>query len=580
MNRPPLDPVTFEVIRNALQSITDEMMLTVQRTGRSPTTTQAFDFSAALCDTNGDVLDQGLAIPIHMGGIPNAVQAVLAKFKGRVYPGDAIILNDPYSGGLHLPDVFCVTPIFVEERVFAYSVTVVHHMDVGGRAAGSMAHDSTEIYQEGLRIPPLKLYERGKLNPTLADLIKLNVRTPEVVMGDLASQISACNAGSRGLLDLVEEYGQDLLKDCLRELMDYSERITRRAISQWPDGVYRFTDHLDEDGLSDDPIPIKVALHVNGNSAMVDFTGSAPQTRGAINCVLSQSKAMAYCAIRCAIREDMPNNSGCFRPVEVVAPEGTITNMRHPASCAARGVTSFRLIDAVLGALAQVVPDRVAAAPEGGTSTGRFGFPQPDGSIRVFYDNVFGVRGAWNNGDGRGGAASVGANISNVSVEILESQVPLRVRRYGLVPDSGGPGKHRGGLAITREWELLAPEATITWRSDRRAFPPYGLMGGKPGQGSLNALNPGPGGQTLPTKINTRLKQGDVFRHTSPGGGGYGNPMERDPQATLEDWRSGKVTAAHAREAYGVVIDEAAGQVDAPATAKLRNPRPPTGPSP
>mgnify|MGYP001359977343 CR=1 FL=1 len=570
MNQSSFDPITFEVIRNALQSITDEMMVTVQRTGRSPTTTQAFDFSTALCDSNGDVLDQGLAIPIHMGGIPNAVQAVLSKFQGHIYSGDVIILNDPYSGGLHLPDIFCIVPIFVEKQIFGYSVTVVHHMDVGGRSAGSMAHDSTEIYQEGIRIPPMKLYERGNLNVTLADLIQLNVRTPDVVMGDFASQISSCRMGERGILDLVVLYGEEFLKGYLRDLMDYSERMTRQAISEWPDGIYKFTDYLDEDGIVDEPIPLKVALHIRGDSALVDFTGSAPQTKGAINCVLSQSKAMAYCAIRCAIGEDMPNNSGCFRPIDIIAPEGTITNMKHPASCAARGVTSFRLIDTVLGALAQVVPDRVAAAPEGGTSTGRFGFPQPDGSIKVYYDNVFGIRGAWSTGDGMGGAASVGANISNVSVEILESQSPLRLRSYGYVPDSGGPGEHRGGLAIAREWEILAPEASITWRSDRRVFRPYGLMGGEPGQGSLNILNPYTDNHILPTKINTVLRKGDVFRHVSPGGGGYGNPLNRDTEAIWWDWRNGKITTSHARKVYGVVIDETKGTVDTARTISLR----------
>jgi N-methylhydantoinase B len=564
------DPITFEVIRNALSSITDEMMLTVQRTGRSPTTTQAFDFSTALCDSNGDLLDQGLAIPIHMGGIPDAVRACMKKFDGRIYQGDAIIVNDPYSGGLHLPDVFCVMPIFVSGDIFGYSVAVVHHMDVGGRAAGSMAHDSTEIYQEGLRIPPLKLYERGQLNPTMADLIQINVRTPEVVMGDFAGQIAACKIGEKGILALVEEYGEEVLKRYLRELMDYSERITRKAIASWPQGTYQFTDYMDDDGITNDPIRINVTLHIKGDSILVDFAGSSPQTRGAINCVLSQSKAMAYAAIRCAIGQDMPNNSGCFRAVQVTAPEGTITNMRHPASCAARGVTSFRILDAVLGALAQAIPEKLAACCEGGTSTGRLGFAQPDGKVKVFYDNVFGTRGAWKGGDGRGGVASVSANISNVSIEILESQIPVRIRSYGLVPNSGGPGRWQGGLAQAREWEVLAEEATITWRSDRRKHPPYGLQGGKPGAGSMSILNPDTENKVLPTKINTRLKKGDVFRHQNPGGGGYGDPMKRDPQAVLWDWRNGKVTAEFARSVYGVVIDEGKGVVDEDGTRKSR----------
>ena len=566
-----LDPVTFEVIRNALHSITDEMMITIQRTGRSPTTTQAFDFSAALCDSDGDVLDQGLAIPIHMGGIPDAVRACIAKFKGRIYSGDAIILNDPYSGGLHLPDIFCVYPIFHSEKLFGFSVTVVHHMDVGGRAPGSMAHDSTEIYQEGLRIPPTKLTERGVMSEVLTDLIELNVRTPEVVRADLSGQISACQMGERGVLDLINSYGMDELKEYLRELMNYSDRITRQAISTWPDGLYEFTDYLDDDGLDDQPIPIRAAVRVKGDSVLVDFTGSAPQTRGALNCVLSQSKAMAYAAIRCAIGEDMPNNSGCFRAVEIMSPEGAITNMRHPSSCAARGVTSFRILDAVLGALAQVVPDKVAAACEGGTSTGRFGFPKPDGTILVYYDNVFGTRGAWNGGDGRGGVASIAANVSNVSVEVLESQVPLRIRRYGLVVDSGGPGRYRGGLAQEREWEILADEATVTWRSDRRKFRPYGLAGGHSGSGSRSVLNPDNQAELLPTKINTRLTKGDIFFHQNAGGGGYGSPMDREQEQVWWDWRNGKVTARHAKEVYGVVIDERTGQINEIETRNLRS---------
>ena len=564
------DPITFELIRNALNSITDEMMVTLQRTGRSPTTTQALDCSAALCDWNGEVLDQGLAVPGHMSSIPAAMKATLAKFGDSLAPGDVVILNDPWAGGMHLPDIFAILPIFAGDTIVAYGVTVVHHVDVGGRAPGSMAHDSTEVYQEGLRISPLKLFEEGKLNRTLAELIERNVRPPEAVMGDLLGEVASCHMGERRFLELVDQYGIETVKLYCRELMDYSERVTRQSIAEWPDGVYEFTDYVDEDGLDPDPIPIKVKLTIHGDSVTVDFTGTSRQARGAINCSLSSTKAAAYTVIRSVMGVDIPNNGGCFRPVEVIAPEGTITNMKHPAASAARGVTAFRITDAVLGALAQAVPHRAAAACEGGTSTGRFGFLMPDGTIKVFYDNVYGIQGGRADRDGLAGVSSVMANLSNVCIEMEESQFQLRVRRYGLISDSGGAGKFRGGLAVEREWELLAPEANFTFRTDRRKFPPYGLFGGKPGQASWNYLNPDTENQVLPTKINMRWKQGDVLRHTSPGGGGYGDPLERDPQKALWDWRNQKMTAQHLREEYGIVIDEEAGVVDEVKTAELR----------
>ena len=569
-NSASYDPVTFELIRSALSSICDEMMVTLQRTGRSSTTTQALDFSATFCDPLGDTLNQGLAVPIHMGSVPSAVKTTIAKFGDSLAPGDIVILNDPYDGGMHLPDIFSILPVFAGGSIFAYSVTIVHHVDVGGRAAGSMAHDSTEIYQEGIRIPPLKLFEEGRLNRTLAEMIKINVRPPELVMGDIMGEVSACHIGARRLLELLDEYGVETLQLYCEELRNYSERVTRQIIAEWPDGVYEFTDYVDEDGLDPDPIPIKVTMRIQGDSISFDFTGSAPQVRGAINCVLHQTATCAYTAVRSAMGIDLPNNVGCLRPITVTAPEGTITNMKHPAACAARGVTAGRIFDAVIGVLAQAVPDRVAAACEGGTSTGRFGFLMPDGTIKVFYDNVYGISGGRPHGDGAAGIASVPGNLSNVCIEVEESQVPMRVRKYGLIPDSAGAGKFRGGLAVEREWEMLAPEANFTFRSDRRRFPPYGLLGGKPGQSSMNYLNPDTENQVLPTKINMRWKQGDVFRHTSPGGGGYGPPLERDPQATLWDWRNGKMTAQHLRETYGVVIDEEAGVVDLVKTGELR----------
>ena len=566
----PHDPITFELIRSALNSITDEMMVTLQRTGRSATTTQALDMSAALCDADGAVLDQGLGVPTHMSSIPAAMEATLSKFGDSLASGDVVILNDPWSGGMHLPDIFAIRPIFVGGVIGAYGVAVVHHVDVGGRSPGSMAHDSTEVYQEGLRILPLKLFEEGKQNQTLTEMIEVNVRPPEAVLGDLMGEVAACYTAERRFLELVDQYGLETLKLYCGQLMDYSERITRQGISEWPDGVYEFTDYLDEDGLDPDPIPIKVKFTIHGDSATVDFTGSAPQVRGAINMSLSSSKAAAYTVIRSFIGEDIPNNAGCFRPVEVIAPEGTITNMKHPAASAARGVTNGRVHDAVLGALAQAVPHRAVAACEGGTSTGRFGFLMPDGTIKVMYDNVYGIQGGRADRDGLAGVSSISANLSNVSIEMEEAQFPLRVRRYGLIPDSAGAGKFRGGLAVEREWEMLAPEANFTFRSDRRRFPPYGLFGGKTGQSSWNYMNPDGENRLLPTKINIRFKQGEVFRHSSPGGGGYGDPLERDPQKAWEDWHNQKMTTRHLRDEYGVVIDEEAGVVDEARTAELR----------
>ena len=278
------DPVTFELIRNALNSVTDEMMVTLQRTGRSPTTTQALDCSAALCDAEGGVLDQGLGVPGHMSSIPSAMEATLNRFGDSLAPGDVVILNAPWAGGMHLPDIFAICPIFVGDTIAAYGVEVVHHVDVGGRAPGSMAHDSTEVYQEGIRIRPLKLFEGGKLNDTLVDMIEVNVRPPEAVLGDLMGEVASCYTAERRFLDLVDQYGLETIKLYCGELMDYSERITRQSIREWPDGVYEFTDYLDEDGLDPDPILIKVKLTIHGDSVTVDFTGALNRSEALLTC--------------------------------------------------------------------------------------------------------------------------------------------------------------------------------------------------------------------------------------------------------------------------------------------------------
>jgi len=564
------DIITFEVLKHNLASITDEMMLTLQRTGYSPTTTQAFDFSVAVCDPHARMLVQGLAIAGHMGSVPTAVEAIIRKFGHETRPGDVFLLNDPYEGGMHLPDIFVIKPVFMDGYLLAYTCTVVHHTDVGGRAPGSMAHDSTEIYQEGLRLPPVRFYEQGRINSTLVDIITKNVRIPEKVLGDLRAELAASTIGEQRLLELVQQHGREKLMEYFEALMDYSERVSRSVIATWPDGTYAFTDYIDDDGIDARPIPLKVTLTIHGDSLTVDYTGSSPQVRGAINCTLSWTKACTYAAVRAALGVDIPNNDGYFRPIEIIVPGGTILNMRHPAPCAARGMTGHRIQDAVFGALAQAIPDSIPAASMGGTSTGRFGVYGPDGRAKVFYDNVYGTRGATPRNDGPDGLAELGYNLSNVSIEVEEVSFPLRVRRYGLVPDSEGPGKFRGSLGIMREWELLAPEMNITFRSDRRTFPPYGLHGGKPGQPSATRHNTDGDNRLLPSKINMRFQEGDTLLHVAPSGGGWGDPLERDPEAVVRDWLLDKATAKHAREAYGVVIDEAKREVDEAATAALR----------
>ena len=564
------DIITFEVLKHQLASITDEMMFTLQRTGYSPTTTQAFDFSVVVCDPKGRMLVQGLAVAGHMGSVPTAVAATIDKYGDDIRPGDVFLLNDPYEGGMHLPDIFVIQPVFIEGHLLTYNCSVVHHTDVGGRAPGSMAHDSTEIYQEGLRLPPIRFYEEGRLNPTLIDIINKNVRIPEKVLGDLRAELAACTIGEQRIQELVEQYGRETLMSYFEALMDYSERVARSIIATWPDGTYRFTDYIDDDGTDAKPIEIVAAITIHGDSITVDFTGSSPQVRGAINCTLSWTRACTCAAIRSALGEDIPNNDGYFRAIETIVPEGTILNMSYPAACAARGMTGRRIQDAVFGALSQAIPDNVPAASQGSTHTGRFGVYGSDGRAKVFYDNVYGVRGATPRNDGLEGAAELGYNLSNVSIEVEEVSFPLRVNRYGLVPDSGGPGKYRGGLSILREWEVLAPEMNITFRSDRRKFQPYGLHGGQSGRPSASYRNGESDDNLLPSKINMRFKEGETLLHIAPSGGGWGNYLERDPEMVLQDWLLEKITANHAQEAYGVVIDEEHRKVDEAATNALR----------
>lgn len=565
-----IDPITLAVIKNALDAIVDEMAYTVVRTARSEIVKDVMDYSAALCDRDGNMIAQAKTIALHLGAVPEAMTAVLARYGRDLHPGDAVIVNDPYQGGMHLPDIFMFFPIFHGKTLQGFCVVICHHTDVGGRVPGSNASDSTEIFQEGIRIPVIKLYERGRINETLERLIALNVRLPERVLGDLKAQYAACQIGGRELGKLMDRYGAATVQAYMAELLDYAERLTRAEIRSWPKGTFRFTDHIDDDGLSDRPIPIHVAVTVRADSVLVDYTGSSPQVAAALNSTKSYTKSCTYLSVRCVLKGDIPNNAGVFRCIEVKAPDGSVLNPTLPAACAARALTGYRVMDAMFGALAQVVPDRVPAAGEGGNTVVCLAGYRPDKTPFIIVDMICGCWGGRPDKDGIEAITNPSQNLSNTPVEVLEAQHPVRIEEYALIPDSCGAGTWRGGLGIARSYRVLADQASLQLRSDRARFAPYGLNGGAPGRETHNALVDPSGTRELPSKATMRLARGQMIRHAQAGGGGFGDPLARDPRLVAADVWNEKITADYARRFHQVVVDPATGRLDEAATRALR----------
>jgi N-methylhydantoinase B len=565
------DAVTFEVFRNAVTGLADEMAITILRTAHSQLVASSMDFSAALCDARGRVIAQANTLPLHMGSIPAAMEAIFDEFGGEFRPGDIYLLNDPSLGGMHLPDIFAVSPVFAGEVLLGFSVTVVNHTDVGGWAAGSMAVQSKSIFAEGVQIPPLRLVEAGATNETLLRLILRNVREPELLRGDLESQLAACHTGAEGLRALAARHGVERLAELVDELLDYSETLLRAALAEAVPGTYEFTDYIDDDGLGSGPIPIRVKATLSESGIELDFTGSSPQVDSALNATPGFTRSAGYAALQGIVAADIRANSGFYRPFSFVIPEGSILNGRRPAARAARGLVGFRIMDAVLGALAPVFPNRVPAAGDGGPDGVAIGLVDADGESVVLWDALSGAWGARPDRDGVDGISPLGANLTNTPIEELERSGHIRVDGYGYLPDSGGAGRWRGGLATFRDMTILAPEATVQIRSDRRKFLPYGLAGGEQGTPSLNLLNPGgPGERVLDSKPHLVMTAGTRHRHVTAGGGGHGNPFERTPERVREDVLDGKVTREGAQRDYGVAITED-GVIDEIATTRLRD---------
>ena len=527
-------PIRLEVFKHLFASVAEEMGVVLRRTSYSPNIKERRDFSCALFDAAGQMIAQAAHIPVHLGAMPLSVQAAIAALD--LGPGDVAILNDPYRGGTHLPDITLVTPIFVSaktlgvspgqaalpgetaivesgevrvkpekpqgsgERPFAFAASRAHHADVGGMSPGSMPI-ARELIQEGVIIPPLKLVEAGRVNQGLLDLLLANVRTPEERWGDLQAQLAANATGARRLGELILRYGQDEVQHQMGALVDYAERMTRRLLAGLPDGVYRFADRMDDDGVDPEPAEIVVAITVEGEEAVVDFSGTSPQRRGSINAVYAITLSAVLYAFRCLLGDDAPTNSGCLRPIRVIAPEGTLVNARPPAPVAGGNVeTSQRIPDVLLGALAQAAPDRVPAASQGTMNNLTIGgWDGARGQPFAYYETIAGGMGGRPGKDGADAIHTHMTNTLNTPVEALEYAYPLRVQRYEIRRPSGGAGRWRGGDGVRRDIELLA-DAQVTLLSERRVFAPYGLAGGQPGQPGRNVLIRNGEEQVLPGK--------------------------------------------------------------------------------
>jgi N-methylhydantoinase B len=566
------DPFAIELIKNALSALADEMALTIHRTARSFVVKEALDFSTALFLADGQLIAQGTCLPFHLGAMPFAVSAVVKEYGGRILPGDLYITNDPYDGSTHLPDIVLVKPIFIERELIGYSVALAHMTDIGGRIPGGNASDSTELYQEGLRIPPSRLWREGEPDETMFRLIARNVRVPGKVLGDIRSLVSACTVGEREFVKLAERYGIAQFDRLCRELLDYTERFTRSEIARLPNGSWRFVDHLDGDGIDPGPIRIVATVTIAGDEMTIDLTGSAPQVRGAINCVFPFTYSTALACVRSIVDLSIPNNAGYFRPIRVIAPEGTVVNPRAPGAVAARGITGIRIADTIFGALAQAVPEILPAcganAPDVGVS---FGGVDDEGEAFVYLEFLLGSWGGGPDRDGMDACTGTLVNYSNAPAEMIEADQPIAVECYALVPDSGGAGRYRGGLAIERHLRFRAGNATLQIRSDRRDHPPYGLQGGQPGAPSnVSILRADGRHEACVAKFLTTVHHGDLLKIRLAGGGGHGNPLERDPAAVLADVLEQKMTREHARDVYGVALVGDPATLDERETANLR----------
>ena len=569
-----VDPVTLEVIYHRLKSIADEMEKSLHRSAFSTVVKEAQDCSTALFNAERQTVAQATAIPVHLGTLMYSVPQIFKAFSvSEIKEGDVYIANDPYTGGTHLPDITMAVPVIYQGEVIAFSCSMVHHQDIGAMTPG-VPTGATSIYQEGLNLPPLKFYDTGEPVKVVHDIIRKNVRTPELVIGDLRAQIAAGNVGRLRMLELFEEYGKELVLAAMSQLMDHSEARVRRALEKIPDGTYTFVDYMDNDGIDiDQRIKIQVMVTIKGSEFIIDFSGTSAQVKGPFNCTASSTLAAVYFAIMALTDPTIPSNAGAFRPITAKIPEGSIVNPYPPSALGARNSTIYRISDAIMGALAKAMPGRLPAA-SGGLAIPAIYFGGTDPFTDEEYGTVeiaAGGQGARPNTDGIDVISTDVGNNLNVPAEAIEMNFPLRIVRMGLHDGSGGAGEYRGGLGLFKVIKVLRGSVSATYRGERHYIPCWGLLGGMPGYcGRGFVIRRTEEREEIPSKRDFVLHEEDELHLFSPGGGGYGDPLKRKPEIVLRDVMDRRISLEAASEDYGVVIDEESMTVDIEKTSKLR----------
>jgi N-methylhydantoinase B len=568
-----LDPITLGVIWGALQSIAVEIGTTVHKTAYSEQAREGQDFSVAVFDRRGRMVAQGPYSPGHMGAMSFAVKNALAAHPvDTLRPGDAILLNDPLLGSGHFPDFFITQPAFHAGELIGFAVNILHHTDVGGQRPGSQGVVGIfDYFQEGLRIPPTKVWQEYREQEAVIGIIAANTRTPDKVLGDLRAQRSALRVGELRLMELVARYGRDTVFTAMDEILSRTEGSIRAALRAVPEGVYPFEDFLDDWGPGTDPLRVRVTVTVHGDSIVIDYDGSSPQTASGMNSYINYTRSYSYAAVKCLTDPHGPMNEGALVPITVTAPEGSFLNPRPPAGGGPRAIICYRVFEAVIGALAPALPARAVAAASHFANPTFGGRDRRRGRSFVAYELVLSGTGARADKDGCEAMAAA-FNASNIPVEAQEATQPVVVERFELIRDSAGPGRFRGGSGVRRDLRFLADEGKLTNLSERQKFPPYGLFGGQPGQLARTVINPDTDARVVHGKESCEFAYGDVISFQQSGAGGYGDPLDREPARVLEDVLDDHVSPEAARAQYGVVITgEGLGlHVDEAATKRLR----------